>query len=71
MAHRNIMRIELPGPAKQKFATLSDRHGMTQVAMLSRLVEWFAKQGPDVQTNVVSGKSARETTTKILKKMAR
>jgi hypothetical protein len=46
------MRIELTGPAKQKLATLSDRHGMTQVAMMSRLVEWFAKQEATIQAAV-------------------
>ena len=43
------MRIELTGPAKQKLSTLSDRHGMTQVAMMSRLVEWFATQTELIQ----------------------
>jgi len=44
MTRRHIMRIELTAAAKQKLAALSDRHGMTQVAMMSRLVEWFANQ---------------------------
>ena len=50
MAKRFIMRIELTGSAKQKLATLSDRHGMTQVAMMSRVVEWFAAQGELIQS---------------------
>jgi hypothetical protein len=53
MSRRFIMRIELTGPAKQKLATLSDRHGMTQVAMMSRLVEWFAGQNELIQAAVM------------------
>jgi hypothetical protein len=50
MAKRFIMRIELSGAAKQKLGAMSDRHGMTQVAMMSRLVEWFASQGELIQS---------------------
>jgi hypothetical protein len=53
MAKRFIMRIELSGPAKSKLSTLSDRHGMTQVAMMSRVVEWFASQGDLIQSAVL------------------
>jgi hypothetical protein len=53
MAKRFIMRIELSGPAKQKLSNLSDRHGMTQVAMMSRLVEWFANQAEPIQAATV------------------
>ena len=53
MSRRFIMRIELTGPAKTKLATLSDRHGMTQVAMMSRLVEWFASQSEHIQSAVM------------------
>jgi hypothetical protein len=49
MPKRFIMRIELTGPAKQKLGTLSDHHGMTQVAMMSRVIEWFAGQGEMIQ----------------------
>ena len=49
MSRRFIMRIELTAVAKQKLCTLSDRHGMTQVAMMSRLVEWFAGQSELIQ----------------------
>ena len=49
MTRRHIMRIELTGPAKQTLSRLSDKHGMTQVAMMSRLVEWFSQQTEGVQ----------------------
>jgi hypothetical protein len=53
MARRFIMRIELSAGAKQHVATLSDRHGMTQVAMMSRLVEWFADQDDLIQAAIL------------------
>jgi hypothetical protein len=53
MARRFIMRIELTGPAKNKLATLSDKQGMTQVSMMSRLVEWYATQNELLQGAVM------------------
>lgn len=53
MSRRFIMRIELTGSAKQKLSAFSDKHGMTQVAMMSRLVEWFANQDPLIQGAVM------------------
>jgi hypothetical protein len=53
MMKRFIMRIELRGPAKKKLAVLSDRHGMTQVAMMSRLVEWYSAQNEVVQGSLM------------------
>jgi hypothetical protein len=53
MARRHIMRIELSGPAKTKVSQLSDYHGMTQVAMMSRIVEWFATQDELIQSAVL------------------
>jgi hypothetical protein len=49
MAQRFIMRIELSPAAKKQLTTLSDRHGMTQVSMMSRLVEFFAAQDEMIQ----------------------
>jgi hypothetical protein len=47
------MRIELTGPAKNKLSSLSDKHGMTQVAMMSRLVEYFAGQNELIQSAMI------------------
>ena len=54
MAARIIVRIELTPAAKDRLNDLSDKAGMTQVAMLSRLVEWFANQ-PDIIQAAVMG----------------
>ncbi len=53
MASRIIVRIELIPPAKRALEQLTDKNGMTQVAMLSRLVEWLAHQSPTVQASVL------------------
>lgn len=53
MSRRYIMRIELTASAKQKLSNLSERHGMTQVAMMSRIVEWFAAQSELIQAAVL------------------
>ena len=49
MPARKIMRIELTSSSKQRLGKITDRHGITQVAMLSRLVEWFATVDPTLQ----------------------
>jgi hypothetical protein len=73
MARRFIMRIELTGPAKQKLSALSDRHGMTQVAMMSRLVEWFSSQSELIQAAAIGrypGEIEPDIAKLILKRMA-
>jgi hypothetical protein len=53
MAARIIVRIELTPSAKSRLNELTDKAGMTQVAMLSRLVEWFANQDDMIQAAVL------------------
>lgn len=50
-----VTRIELTGPAKSSLVKLSDRMGMTQVAMMSRLVEFFAAQDEMMQS-IIAGR---------------
>ena len=67
------MRIELSPVSKKKLSTLSDHHGMTQVAMMSRLVEWFAAQPEEIQAAVVGRypeKIAPDIARMLLKRMA-
>lgn len=42
--HREIMRIELYPEAKRKLETVCEAKGMTQVAVTSRIIEWFTDQ---------------------------
>jgi len=53
MSKRVIMRIELSPSAKKKLTDFSKNRGMTQVAVASRLVEWFAKQPDAIQAGVM------------------
>ena len=50
---RHIMRIELTPLAKKQLGQCSDKHGMTQVAMMSRLMNWFAMQDETIQGAVL------------------
>lgn len=53
MASRIIVRIELTPSAKEALNDLTDKAGMTQVALLSRLVEWFSHQTDMIQAAVL------------------
>jgi len=66
MPPRIIVRIELTPNAKTKLNDLSDRTGMTQVSLLSRLVEWFANESELVQAAVL-GHYPREISADIAK----
>ncbi len=66
MASRIIVRIELTQSAKEALNDLTDKVGMTQVALLSRLVEWFAHQ-PDMIQAAVLGQYPVELQTDIAK----
>src|SRR6266480_4652629 len=59
MAPRIILRIELTPTAKEQLENVSDRLGMTQVAMLSRVIEWFARQ-PEALQRMIVGHMPRE-----------
>ena len=73
MASRIIVRIELTPNAKQRVNEMCEKSGMTQVAMLSRLVEWFANQSEMIQAAVLGhypSELAGDISKLILKRMA-
>jgi hypothetical protein len=53
MAGRIVVRLELTKDAKNRLGDISKRTGMTQVAVSSRLFEWFAKQSELIQAAVL------------------
>lgn len=53
MASRIVVRLELTKEAKSRLAEISKRTGMTQVAVSSRLFEWFSKQSEILQAAVL------------------
>ena len=66
-------RIELTAPAKKQVDRLSNRMGITQVALLSRLVEFLVNQDLATQAGVLSRfptEIQRDVVIRILKNMA-
>lgn len=53
------MRLELTKTAKDTLDKLTELTGMTQVALMSRLLEWFTRQ-PDLIQAAVLGRYPRE-----------
>jgi hypothetical protein len=53
MASRIIVRLELTPAAKQGLEDVSHQRGMTQVAVTSRLLEWFANQSEFIQAAIL------------------
>jgi hypothetical protein len=65
-----FIRIELTPQAKALVEELSDRRGMTQFAILSRLIEWFSKQDATVRAAVL-GHYPREVAADVAKMLLR
>jgi len=53
MPKRAIIRLQLDLPAKTQLDKLCDKRGMTQIAILSRLVKWFGTQDEVIQASVL------------------
>jgi hypothetical protein len=50
---RSIMRIQLDSGAKDRLEAICKRRGMTQIAVMSRMVNWFSLQDDYIQTAVL------------------
>lgn len=70
MPNRVVMRIELTPKAKDTLISLSKDKGMTQVAVASRLVDWFAHQ-PDAVQAMILGQYPAELTTDVVRLILR
>jgi len=53
MRRRVIIRLELTPQAKSALESVCERNGMTQVAVSSRLVEWFSLQSEMLQAAIL------------------
>lgn len=70
---RAVFRIQLTNDAKKRLLDLSDRLGITQIALTSRLTEWFASQPDTIQAAVLGlypDLIKEDVATLILKRMA-
>ena len=47
------MRIQLDSGTKHELDGLCEKRGMTQIAVMSRLVRWFVKQDDTIQAAVL------------------
>jgi hypothetical protein len=56
-AKRAIMRIQMDAQAKTRMEKLCEKRGMTQVAMTSRVMNWFLDQDETVQAMVLGSLS--------------
>jgi hypothetical protein len=52
MNKRVIMRVEVEPSSKDRLDAFCERTGMTKVAAVSRLIDWFCKQSDAVQAMV-------------------
>jgi hypothetical protein len=72
-AKRSILRIQLDRAAKEGLERLCEQRGMTQIAVMSRLVDWFIKQDEIIQLaalGVLSPQVTGPLARKILERMA-
>jgi hypothetical protein len=69
---RVVMRIQLDASAKDDLDDLCEKRGMTQIAVMSRLVGWFVKQDDVIQAAVMSSlsdESLSKLAKQVLKKL--
>lgn len=52
-AKRAVIRLQLDVSAKNALDKLCERRGMTQIAVLSRMVKWFVTQDEVVQASIL------------------
>ena len=70
MARRFVIRLELSPPAKRMLSSITERNGMTQVAVMSRLVKWFNAQ-PDSIQGAILGRYPKDVEPDIAKLILR
>jgi hypothetical protein len=71
-AKRSIMRIQLDTISKDRLDEICQKRGMTQIAAMSRIVDWFGQQDELIQTSVLhnlSQASLSEMAKSLLKKL--
>jgi hypothetical protein len=73
MNRRIIMRVELHPKSKDRLNEFCDRTGMTKVAAVSRLIDWFCRQSDSIQAMIqglIPPAVESDTALMILKKYA-
>jgi hypothetical protein len=49
----SVMRLQLDAESKNHLDAVCRKRGMTQIALMSRLVSWFTRQDDYMQTSVL------------------
>jgi hypothetical protein len=57
MSKRAVIRLQLDLSAKSALDDLCHKRGMTQIAVLSRLMLWFVKQDEVIQASILGSLS--------------
>jgi hypothetical protein len=52
MSKRIIMRVEVQGESKGRLDEFCARTGMTKIAAVSRLIDWFCRQSETLQAMI-------------------
>jgi len=67
-SRRATMRIQLDSATKNELDELCEHRGMTQIAVMSRLVDWFVRQDDLIKTSILSSLS-EETLSQLAKQL--
>ena len=65
---RIVVRLEITPDAKEAIEEATERTGMTQVSLTSRVLQWFSRQSPTIQAAIL-GHLPAEIEADILKLM--
>jgi len=52
---RAVFRIQISPGAVETMHGIKDRIGITEIALCSRLVEWFADQPDEIKAGIIGG----------------
>lgn len=68
-----IIRVEAAPDVPSRVDAITDKRGMTQISLFSRMVKWLARQDEGTQMdilNTVGGESLQSQKQRLLKRLA-
>jgi hypothetical protein len=68
---RAIVRVELDRGVADALDEIGDRRGMTQLSMMSRMVDWFSRQDAEIQQAILNQEGTNHAASKILNRLAK
>jgi hypothetical protein len=72
MSDKKIIRVAVGKDAKEVIERIASEHGMTEVAVASRIYEWFGRQRDEVKRGILGmyGDRGKQVAEEVLKDMA-